>query len=207
MAEPLRFGEPARKIFHPQEEDESVAGFSVVPAPDFSFLDEKTVPKTPAAKSAAVSPDEDVPLESFGVDVKQFVPDDLRETPGFGSLQPVQAETDESSDEDSFDVEPSLPDYAELDEADDYREEDEDVQIAEAAEPEDVKPLDDDKEAVPFMFARFGANNDSVRDLSPEPSEAIVEDKNGVYSISKDLVITDVVQDPEFKKLVDSVLR
>nr|MCR4580033.1 hypothetical protein [Treponema sp.] len=39
-----------------------------------------------------------------------------------------------------------------------------------------------------------------------EPVEAIVED-NGVYSITRDLEYSDVIQDPEFKALVDSVLR
>ncbi len=58
----------------------------------------------------------------------------------------------------------------------------------------------------------FGENvSDDVEELKPAlvipegPDDAIVE-KDGVFSISEDLKYTNVIQDPDFKNLVDSIL-
>ena len=55
-----------------------------------------------------------------------------------------------------------------------------------------------------FMFTKFAANDNNVTDLPPD---AIIQDKDGVFSISENLIPTGVKIDEEFKKLVDSVLR
>ena len=54
------------------------------------------------------------------------------------------------------------------------------------------------------MFTKFAANDNNVTDLPPD---AIIQDKDGVFSISENLIPTGVKIDEEFKKLVDSVLR
>ena len=55
-----------------------------------------------------------------------------------------------------------------------------------------------------FMFTKFAANDNNVTDLPPD---AIIQDKDVVFSISENLIPTGVKIDEEFKKLVDSVLR
>ena len=55
-----------------------------------------------------------------------------------------------------------------------------------------------------FMFTKFAANDNNVTDLPPD---SIIQDKDGVFSISENLIPTGVKIDEEFKKLVDSVLR
>jgi hypothetical protein len=211
MSEPLKFGEPERKIYHPKEADRTVENFSVSPAPDFSFLDEKThqESKTVVKDDAMPTADEDVTLESFGIENEILVPEELHETPGFSFVGPAEETEDGKKEDDSlvFDLEPVMPDFDELNESEDV-----DL-IASAGEsgtgavPEDVRPLADEKDASPFVFTRFGANNDNVYELTPVAGDAIIEDKNGLFSISPDIAYTDIVPNPAFKKLVDSVLR
>lgn len=56
-----------------------------------------------------------------------------------------------------------------------------------------------------FSMTSFGENlSDDVPELQEE--KVIVEQDDGVFSIAEDLKITDVVQDADFKSLVDSVL-
>ena len=42
-------------------------------------------------------------------------------------------------------------------------------------------------------------------EIPKAPADAIVE-KDGVFSISENLEYTNVIQDPDFKELVDSIL-
>ena len=56
-----------------------------------------------------------------------------------------------------------------------------------------------------YTMTEFGAKILPVAELQSEQVEAIVENQ-GVYSISDDISYTDVIQDSEFKSLVDSVL-
>ena len=57
-----------------------------------------------------------------------------------------------------------------------------------------------------FTMTQFGANNNDVTDLESINASSIVE-REGVYSIAENLQYSDVEQDLEFKKLVDSVLH
>ena len=51
----------------------------------------------------------------------------------------------------------------------------------------------------------FGENlSDEVPELQEE--QVIVEQDDGVFSIAEDLKYTDIIQDADFKSLVDSVL-
>lgn len=209
--EPLQFGEPVRRSYHPKEAAKTVEDFNVAPSPDFTFLDENAGAEDAAGVKGDEMPvaDEDVTLESFGVENEIPVPRDLRETPEFGSISPKEtaAEEDKAYDAPVFDLEPVMPDFDELDESDDVDLRGPEEETNADAVPEDVRPLADEKEAAPFVFARFGANNNNVYELVPAAGDAIVEDRNGLFSISPDLVYTDIVQNPAFKKLVDSVLR
>ncbi|HAH63002.1 MAG TPA: hypothetical protein DCL73_13010 [Treponema sp.] len=174
--EPLEFGEPERRSYHPKEADKTVEDFNVAPSPDFSFLDENEGQENgnDVENDGMPVADEDVTLESFGAADGISVSSDPDETPGFRSVgQSEKPAVEEDS----------------------------------GAVPEDVSPLADEKEAVPFVFTRFGANNNNVYELVPAPGDAIIEDRNGLFSISPDLVYTDIAQNQAFKKLVDSVLR
>ena len=74
---------------------------------------------------------------------------------------------------------------------------------------EDVQSLLKEPE---FTMTRFADNLDSevpelegAADSSSAPENTIIE-KDGVYSIAENLEFTNIVQDPEFKELVDSIL-
>ncbi len=74
---------------------------------------------------------------------------------------------------------------------------------------EDVQSLLKEPE---FTMTRFADNLDSevpelegAADLSSAPENTIIE-KDGVYSIAENLEFTNIIQDPEFKELVDSIL-
>ena len=73
-------------------------------------------------------------------------------------------------------------------------------------------PVEDLIEEIPsylpepdFSMTAFGENlSDEVPELQEE--QVIVEQDDGVFSIAENLEYTDVVQDADFKNLVDSVL-
>ena len=83
---------------------------------------------------------------------------------------------------------------------------------------EEVEEIDEDSElpalddATDFLLAGFAEN---ISEATPElagvlavptaPENTIIE-KDGVFSISENIEYTNVVQDPEFKELVDSIL-
>jgi hypothetical protein len=211
MTEPLQFGEPERRNYHPKEEDKTVADFSVAPVPDFSFLDENTREKdTDSDKTHDTSTgDKDMSLESFGRGDKILSREDPHGKQDFSFIDPSEesADTEKTDNSAVFDSEPMMPDFNELDESDDIDLLSSVAQTSAEPAPEDVSPLEDEKEAVPFAFTRFGENNNNVYDLVPVPGGSIIEEKNGLFSISPNLVYTGIVQDPAFKKLVDSVLH
>ncbi|MBP5284278.1 MAG: hypothetical protein J6Y93_06410, partial [Treponema sp.] len=67
--------------------------------------------------------------------------------------------------------------------------------------------LESEKDSNPFMFTSFAANNDNIRDLTPEQKDSIVENEDGTYEIGISDGGEDVELDSDFKKLVDSVLK
>ena len=66
-----------------------------------------------------------------------------------------------------------------------------------------VQPVEDKKSS--FNFTTFGAYKKEVEELKEEKN-AIVENQ-GVFSIAEDLNVAGLTIDPEFKKLVDSVVK
>ena len=205
--EPLQFGEPVRKTYHPDEEDTAIVNFDVAPVPDFSSLDESSTQKNTdnVPKSELPVSGEDISLASFGVDDKIIVPEDLHEIPRFSSINPAEDKKN-SDDVPAFSLEPEMPAFGELDRTEDIGQSSS-ADEADDSVPADVCPLTDENEVEPFCFTRFGANNDNVYDLTPVPGEVVIEDKNGLFSISPDIAYTDIAENPAFKKLVDSVLH
>jgi len=203
LAEPLRFGEPERIVFHPQEEDAAVAGFTAAPVPGFSHLDGgSALSVSGEGRADDRSPEENVSLDTFGVTDADTDSEFLHETPGFSYA--AGSENAAGASVPDFELEPEMPDFVGLDES---VVSDESADTVDTAIPDDVSPLAGEKDATPFVFTRFGANNDNVYELTPLPGDVIVEDKNGLFSISPDFAYSGIVQDPMFKKLVDSVLH
>ncbi len=110
-----------------------------------------------------------------------------------------------------------VEDAAEVDDTeDDYIEDDiiDEPLMQEAAPVEEVEelPVEELTEEVPdylpepdFSMTSFGENlSEDVPELQEE--KVIVEQDDGVFSIVEDLKYTDVIQDADFKNLVDSVL-
>ena len=110
------------------------------------------------------------------------------------------AEKDDSHALDDFSV--AAPNFLFLDE--DFSEAQKDGRQKTDNETHDVEPLE--KDAALFTFAPFGISK-PIQEAPLSLHEAIVEDDDGVYTISPDLEIAHVEQDMMFKQLVDSVLR
>ena len=70
-------------------------------------------------------------------------------------------------------------------------------------EAEELIPLPDNPL---FSMTAFAENQEIISELEAEPEPAIIEE-NGVFKIAENLSYTDILLDPEFKLLVDSVLR
>lgn len=87
--------------------------------------------------------------------------------------------------------------------------ESDDAENAELMEAEDAEPVSSISNNISnssqFVFTTFAANNNNITDLPPD---VIVEDADGVFSITRDA--DDALMPPSdisFKELVDSVLR
>ena len=72
---------------------------------------------------------------------------------------------------------------------------------------EEIEPLDTAAERERFNFTVFGANNNNVTDLAPDTDAAIVTGKDGLIRIPVKINTGNIHLDPEFKKLVDSVIK
>ena len=88
------------------------------------------------------------------------------------------------------------------DSTENYMKDNEIEELEEYEFPKELESVSDVRNQ--FMFTKFAANDNNVTDLPPD---AIIQDKDGVFSISENLIPTGVKIDEEFKKLVDSVLR
>ena len=71
------------------------------------------------------------------------------------------------------------------------------------SEVEELIPLAEENN---FTMTNFAVNLDYLPELEGENPPAIVEE-NGIYKIADNLSCTDVLIDPDFKLLVDSVLH
>ena len=83
-------------------------------------------------------------------------------------------------------------------------------------EPEIAEPIEELTEEVPevlsssdLVLTNFAENFAlDMPELEAVPSaENVIYENDGVYSISENLEYTNIVQDPDFKQLVDSILK
>lgn len=58
-----------------------------------------------------------------------------------------------------------------------------------------------------FVFSKFAEFNKSSFSLPELLPDSIIQGEDGVFSISPDINFTDIVQDGDFRKLVESVLK
>ena len=144
----------------------------------------------------------------------------IEETPVSEETPVEEIEEKASADDDFIDADiideplleektelPPESNEAELEEA----EEVEDVEEAEESEAseEEIPALDS---ATDFLLAGFAENiSESTPELEaalavPKAPENTIIEKDGVYSIAENLEYTNIVQDAEFKELVDSIL-
>jgi len=120
----------------------------------------------------------------------------------------VEAVIEEEKEEDL--AEDIIEDISEEDLSEDIIEDVPQEEIVEDVTEE--SPVEDLTEEIPsylpepdFSMTAFGENlSDEVPELQEE--QVIVEQNDGVFSIAENLEYTDVVQDADFKNLVDSVL-
>ncbi len=144
-----------------------------------------------------------------------FVPvDDL-----FGDNEPLIASVEDLIDVDI--IEDDSTDLVKSDNGLEFEEVDEVENIEKIEEPAETSEdsVEDLLEEVPslltppeFTMTRFADNIDKeVPELEsaltvPDASEDTIIEKDGVYTISENLEYTNIIQDPEFKELVDSIL-
>ncbi|MBQ0052553.1 MAG: hypothetical protein KBT11_10920 [Treponema sp.] len=70
-----------------------------------------------------------------------------------------------------------------------------------------VEELEEPEETMPFSFTQLAANNSSISELASEMPDTIVQNSDGTFCIANKDYSSNGNIDPEFKKLVDSVLR
>jgi hypothetical protein len=225
--EPMQIGEPHG---HEKLQMPTDIAFSVS-LPDFSSLDDELLPEeglvnseqAPASVEQKVEPVKKEPalgLES--VDVASF---DVGAT--INNFEKPSVEDKEFEEQLTFDtteqpvtktkipfVSTSMPDFTNLDVSSTPKKAHHHGLLA-AAQKEEKKMLTSvpeveslaPSESSTFTFTKFGSRFDNVKpeELSSEKA-SIVED-DGVYVISNDVETDGVVQDPSFKKLVESVLK
>ena len=83
----------------------------------------------------------------------------------------------------------------------------EDAPVEEEIEDaEEIESLENDYASHPFLFAGLAKNNNNIKYLEADNSNAIVQSEDGTFHIQGLPGEKDVAIDVEFKKLVDSVL-
>ena len=143
---------------------------------------------------------EDMFYESKLVEIKTIgIPEFVEDEPETPVEEPVDEPTTEDIvDEDTFeDVDDFIDDVIE-------------------DEPEIAEPIEELTEEVPevlsssdLVLTNFAENFAlDMPELEAVPSaENVIYENDGVYSISENLEYTNIVQDPDFKQLVDSILK
>ena len=77
----------------------------------------------------------------------------------------------------------------------------------EIEDAEEIESLENDYASHPFLFAGLAKNNNNIKYLEADNSNAIVQSEDGTFHIQGLPGEKDVAIDAEFKKLVDSVLN
>ncbi|HAC31448.1 MAG TPA: hypothetical protein DCF70_02345, partial [Treponema sp.] len=220
IEEEQEFGSPLPEQTVKPEDEKYVESFAAGPM-DFSFLDEQP----PAQEEEEPElPVEDVPLSDI---VQEEDADSEREMPAEEDV-PVEEETpaveDAPAEEDaSFEDDAPAEEDAPVEEnapaeedvpveeeipAEEETPAEEDAPVEEEIEDaEEIESLDNDYASNPFLFAGLAQNNNNIKYLEADNSNAIVQSEDGTFHIQGLPGEKDVAIDAEFKKLVDSVLN
>jgi hypothetical protein len=178
IEEEQEFGSPLPEQTVKPEDEKYVESFAAGPM-DFSFLDEQP----PALDEEEPElPVEDVPLSDI-VQEEDAVSE--REMPAEEEA-PVEDAPVEDAPAEEEEVSPA------------------EEQIEDA---EEIESLENDYASHPFLFAGLAKNNNNIKYLEADNSNAIVQSEDGTFHIQGLPGEKDVAIDAEFKKLVDSVLN
>ena len=200
-----------RDAFEPNEEIESLAQNFVISEPNFKDLDtsgrEQAVNGTFEEDKKNI--EKEISLEEFGVQ-QQKEREEFSEDLEFGA--PNTRNDDDGTDVAStfttekprFERSP----FAAFAKAAPQVQENKSAALLSDAEQDSASaaaaiPISGGKS---FMFSSFGQNQ-NFSELQAADYSAIVQDSNGVFSITDDLQTGGFVQDNSFKRLVDSVLN
>ena len=154
------------------------------------------------------------------------LPEYMEETPAEEVIEetPVSEETpveeieEKASADDDF-IDADIIDEPLLEEKTELPPESNEAELEEAEEVEEAEESEASEEEIPaldsatdFLLAGFAENiSESTPELEaalavPKAPENTIIEKDGVYSIAENLEYTNIVQDAEFKELVDSIL-
>ena len=183
LLEKIEFGVPTTEILQDVTDDSIADNFSAVKL-DYSFLD-----------------DDDLDEKLYGVQSQQepvesdhfFTNTDVKETEKKLN-EAEEPEQIESAEEVKFFEEDTL---ATPDDADNIE------------EAEELESLDEPEENMPFMFTKFAAaTNADLPELSLDTDDAIVQDNDGTFRVTKwSQPDGRLPLDMDFKRLVDSIMR
>ena len=202
IEEEQEFGSPLPEQTVKPEDEKYVESFAAGPM-DFSFLDEQP----PALEVEEPElPVEDVPLsdivqeEDAVSERKMPVEEDVpveEDAPVEEEIEdiPVEEEIEDVPVEEEIPAEEDAP-------VDDDAPAEEEIEDA-----EEIESLENDYASHPFLFAGLAKNNNNIKYLEADNSNAIVQSEDGTFHIQGLPGEKDVAIDVEFKKLVDSVLN
>lgn len=200
-----------RDAFEPNEETESLTKNFVISEPNFKGLDisgrEQAVNGTFEEDKKNI--EKEISLEEFGVQ-QQKEREEFSEDLEFGAPNAMNDDdgTDVAStfttEKPRFERSP----FAAFAKPAPQVKENKSAALLSDAEQDSASaaaaiPISDGKS---FMFSSFGQNQ-NFSELQAADYSAIVQDSNGVFSITDDLQTGGFVQDNSFKRLVDSVLN
>ena len=200
-----------RDAFEPNEETESLAKNFVISEPNFKGLDtsgrEQAVNGTFEEDKKNI--EKEISLEEFGVQ-QQKEREEFSEDLEFGAPNAMNDDdgTDVAStfttEKPRFERSP----FAAFAKGTPQVQENKSAALLSDAEQDSASaaaaiPISGGKS---FMFSSFGQNQ-NFSELQAADYSAIVQDSNGVFSITDDLQTGGFVQDNSFKRLVDSVLN
>ena len=200
-----------RDAFEPNEETESLAKNFVISEPNFKGLDisgrEQAVNGTFEEDKKNI--EKEISLEEFGFQ-QQKEREEFSEDLEFGAPNSINDDdgTDVAStfttEKPRFERSP----FAAFEKPAPQVQKNKSAALLSDAEQDSASaaaaiPISDGKS---FMFSSFGQNQ-NFSELQAADYSAIVQDSNGVFSITDDLQTGGFVQDNSFKRLVDSVLN
>lgn len=148
---------------------------------------------------------EEAPVEEVQSEAEEIIVEEVEpevEEPLVENVQSEAEDEEEFIEDDIIDDEPLMTDVQSQTQTEAQLEE---TPVEEAPVEELTEEVPDYLPEPDFSMTSFGENlSDDVPELQEE--KVIVEQEDGVFSIADDLKYTDIIQDADFKSLVDSVL-